>query len=463
LVQADYVCRAFDHVQSGEEDPLKNNLVGALMLACLCAGTTAQAYAQDREKTAELRLDEVIRLAVERSPEVEGAQHTIRAMEHRVPQARTLPDPSVSVGWAGKPVPFDTMSGDASSYRGFTVSELFPYPGKLRLQGEMAKRDVTAAQADCEASRRRVVLGARLAFAEYFYLDKAIEATQRNKELLEKLAQIAEAQYRVGKAMQPDVLRAQLEISMLMEKLTVLEQQRDTAITDLNAALQQAPETPMGKPAPLEQSRIGKALGELYALAEAHDTGLERGDATIERGKLGVALAERQRRPDVNVSYMFQQRTNQPAMHGVTVSVTVPVFQKSRQQEAIAEAAESLAAAGRMQANQRTAVRAEVRRQYVAAQAAERLLTLYAKGIVPQSALTLESAMSAYQVGKGDFNSVIGSFSAELNYETGYYRQLADHEIAVARIEALTGEPITTDSAQASTESSDSGAAKGAL
>ena len=76
-----------------------------------------------------LVLDDVIREALEKNPEAHSAQHTINALQRRVPQVKTLPDPMVSVGWAGNLAPFSVMQGDNSSYRGVTVSEQFPYPG----------------------------------------------------------------------------------------------------------------------------------------------------------------------------------------------------------------------------------------------------------------------------------------------------------------------------------------------
>jgi outer membrane protein TolC len=409
------------------------------------AQSALTAPASGKNSGGQLRLDDVVRLALERSPDAASAEHTIRAMEHRVSQSRALPDPTVSAGWAGKLAPFDTMAGDASSYRGITVSEQFPYPGKRRLQGAMAERDVEAARADCEAAQRRIVLDVKTAYAEYFYLNKAIETTQQNKELLEKLASIAEAQYRVGKAMQQDVLRAQVEVSMLIEKLTQLEEQRDAATAEINAALVQQPETALPPPRPLEAQPIHDSLDALYALAEKNDTGIRRDLAVIERNKLNVALAERQYRPDIGVSYIFQQRTNQPDMNGVTVSMNVPIFWKSKQHEAVAEAAETLLSAQKIRESQQNALRVEVRRKYLAAESSQRLMALYSKGIVPQSSLALESAMSEYQVGKVDFLSLLSSFTTLLNYETSYYRQLADHQIAVAQIESLTGEPITTE------------------
>lgn len=391
-----------------------------------------------------LQVDDLIKAALEKSPEAQSAQHNVQALMHRVPQAQAMPDPTVAVGWAGSPIPFKTMSGDASSYRGITVSQQFPTAGKLKLQGAMAQKDVEAAQTDYEAIRRRITAEIKIAYYEYFYYDKAIQSTNQNKELLDKLSKIAEAQYRVGKAMQQDVLRSQVEMSMLTEKLTELEQQKATAQARINAYLLQSPDAPLGPAAELEPKEIRYSLEEMYGLSSANDVAADRARKLLERSQIGVSLAQKQFRPDVNVSYMYQQRTAQPDMNGVTVSVNIPVFYKSKQREAVAEATQYVASAEKMRDNRLNEIRFELQQDYLAAKAAERLLSLYSKGIVPQSSLALESSMAGYQVGRVDFLSLLANFTTVLGYETDYYRQLADYMSAVAKIESLTGSDITS-------------------
>lgn len=403
-----------------------------------------EASAADPSSTQQvLSLDDVVREALEKNPEAQSALHTVNGLKRRVPQVKTLPDPVVGVGWAGNITPFSTMSGDASSYRGVTVSEQFPYPGKLKLQGAIASKEADAAQADYEAVRRRVAAEVKAAFYDYFYFDKAIQTTTRNKELLEKLSKIAEAQYRVGKAMQQDVLRSQVEVSLLLEKLTLLEQQKATAQARINAYLLRAPESPLPPAAEVRSATIKYSLDELYALAADNDTAVLRNQRMIDRGRLGVALAEKQYRPDFGVSYMYQQRTAQPDMNGVTFSVNIPVFYRSKQRQGVAEAAEDLISAEKMRDNRLNEVRFELKQQYLAAQASERLVSLYSKGVVPQSSLALESSMASYQVGKVDFLSLLANFTTLLDYETDYYRQLADYQTAIARMESLTGTAVS--------------------
>jgi len=390
-----------------------------------------------------LQLDDVIKEALEKSPEAQSAIHTIRALRLRVPQVKALPDPMVSVGWAGNLAPFDVMKGDNSSYRGLAVSEQFPAPGKLKLRGEIASKEADAAQADYEAIRRRVSVEVKTTYYEYFYYDQAVQTTQRNKELLEKLSKIAEARYRVGKAMQVDVLRSQVEISLLIEKLTVLEQQRATAQARLNVFMVRTPESSLAPAAEVKPATMRYSLEELYPLALANDTAVQRSNAMVDQGRLGVALAQREYRPDIGVSYMYQQRSALPDMNGVTFSVNIPVFYKAKQRKGVAEATETLLGTEKMRDNRLNEIRFELKQQYLGAKASERLLTLYSKGVVPQSSLALESSMASYQVGSVDFLSLLANFTTLLDYETEYYRQLADYQTAIAQIEALTGIDVT--------------------
>jgi outer membrane protein TolC len=387
-----------------------------------------------------LRLEDVVREALEKSPEAESALHAIKALQYRIAPAKALPDPTLAVGWAGNPAPFSIMTHDPSSYRGVTVSEQFPFPGKRKLQGAITGKDVEAAQVNYEAIRRRLTAEVKAAYYEYFYDDKALLTANRNKATLEDLAQIAAAQYRAGKAAQPDVLRAQVEVSLLLEKIIVLEAQRSAAQAQLNAQMQRTPESPLPPAEEAQPVAIPSSLDQLYALAAENDTDAQGDQKQIERSQLAVELAQKQLRPDLGVSYMFQQRADQPVMNGLTFSVNLPVFSKSKQRQAISEASENLISVAKTRDGRLNQVRLAVRQQYLAAKAAEKLMSLYTKGVIPQGSLALESSMTSYQTGKIAIQPVIENITTLLDYETDYYRQLADYQTALARMENLTGE-----------------------
>jgi outer membrane protein TolC len=340
--------------------------------------------------------------------------------------------------------PFSVQTGDPSSYRSVSAMEMLPYPGKLRLKGQIASKEADASQWDLEAVRRRVTADVKAAYYDYWYYNKAIQTTQKNRNLLTKLSQISEARYRVGKATQADVLRSQVEISMLLQKLTVLEQQRATAQARLNTFMVRDPDAPLPPPAEIpSQTLLEYSLEDLYKLARQNDTESQRMQQMVERNQLAVNLAEKDYRPDLTVAYMYQQRPAMPDMHGFTFTVNVPVFYKNKQREEVRQAKEEELSAEQSRDNRQNELYFELKQNYLAAKASDQLLKLFAQGVVPQSSLALESAMSSYQVGTVDFLTVLGNFTTVLNYETDYYRELANYQTALARMEALTGADLT--------------------
>lgn len=381
----------------------------------------------------------LVQEALKKNPAVQSAFRQVQALRRRVPQARTLPDPTVGVGWAGNIAPFSVQTGDPSSYRGITAGQMLPYPGKLKLQGKIADREAEAAYWDYESVRRRVVADLKTAYYDYAFYTKAIETTRRDKDLLDKLSKISEARYRVGKAVQQDVLKSQVEISLVEQRLTILEQQLRTAQAKINTLLFRDPESSLPPPTALEPVKLEYSLDQLYQMAIAQDTGIQREQRMVERNQYATNLAKKSYYPDFTVGYMYQQRPAMPDMNGFTVTVNVPVFYKSKQREAVRESTEQLISAEQSKDNRKTELFFAVKEQYLMAKSSERLFQLYSQGVVPQSSLALESSMSAYQVGNVDFLTILSNFTTVLDYEVNYYRELANYNMAVARLEPLVG------------------------
>ena len=381
----------------------------------------------------------LIQEASKKNPAVESASRQVQALRHRVPQAKTLPDPTVGVGWEGNIAPFSVQTGDPSSYRAITASQMLPYPGKLSLQGKIADREAEAAYWDYESVRRGLVADVKTAYYDYAFYTKAIETTQRDKDLLEKLSKISEARYRVGKGVQQDVLKSQVEISMVEQRLTMLAQQLKTAQARINTLLFREPDSALPPPTTLEPVKLEYSLDQLYQMALAQDTGIQREQRMVERSQYAADLAKKSYYPDFTVGYMFQQRPQLPDMNGFTVTVNIPVFYRTKQREAVRETTEQRISAEQSKDNRKTELFFAVKEQYLMAKSSERLFQLYSQGVVPQSSLALESSMAAYQVGNVDFLTVLSNFTTILDYEVNYYRELANYNMAVARLEPLVG------------------------
>ena len=74
-----------------------------------------------------------------------------------------------------------------------------------------------------------------------------LEVYSRDKELVAQFARIAEQKYAVGQVSQPDVLRAQVELTRLINRVTTETLALGTAQARLNALLSRPPEGPFGE------------------------------------------------------------------------------------------------------------------------------------------------------------------------------------------------------------------------
>jgi cobalt-zinc-cadmium efflux system outer membrane protein len=414
--------------------------LAALSATILVMATDKTVLAGAAGITPPLQLQALVREALERNPEIQAARRTVEAKRARIPQVRAWPDPMLSVGYVGNVLPpFTVMRGDPSSARQISASQEIPYPGKTKLRGEIAAREADAESNTVEAIQRRVAAEVKQAYLDLYFTDKSLATLDKDHALLEKLEKVAEIRYTVGKALQQDVLKAQVELSRLVERRTMLEQTRQTLEAQLNSLRDLPVDSPVGKPAEIAHTTPPYSLDDLTAAAQASFPVLKQQRALIDGNRLAVDLAKKDVRPNFSVGYSYMQRAGMPDMYGITFSTTLPIFRRSKQDMAVAEAASNLEAARRMEANELTLLRYRVKQEFLQVGAAEQLLTLYSKAIVPQSTLALDSSVASYEAGKVDFLDLLTNFTTVLDYELNYYQQLVNHEKALARLEELTG------------------------
>ena len=420
------------------------NLITSLLVLIFATPVVkpAQEPAPPGQATAagSVELSALVREALERNPEIQAARRNVEARRARVPQARAWPDPTVTVGYGGNVLPpYTLMRGDPSSARQFMAEQEIPYPGKTRLRGQIAAREADAEATTVEEAPRRVAVEVKQAYFELYLTDQSLATLRKDRDILAKLAKVAEIRYSVGKAAQQDVIRAQVELTRLTERQTLLEQERRTLEAQLNSLRDLPVDTLIGATGEVQESPVKQTLDELQVAAESSFPALKRQQTIIEGNRLAIELARKELRPNFSLGYTYMQRGALPDMYGITFSTSLPIFRRSKQDQAVREAAASWESARRMEQNERTRLRYRVKQEYLEAQAAHRLMQLYAQGIVPQSRLALESSLTSYETGAADFQAVLGNFTTILDYELNYRQQLANHQKAVARLEELTG------------------------
>ena len=384
-------------------------------------------------------LQKLIEQALENNPEIKSMQRRFDMMRARIPQAKALDEPMLSVGYMGNLTPFTLQTDDPSSGRTISISQDLPFPGKRSLRGKVAGSEADAEWWAFEQTRRNVVAEVKDAYFDLYYLTKALGVVTKTKVLLEQFTKIAEVRYSVGRGIQQDVLKAQVEFSKLIEQQTVLEQRKQIAEARLNSVLYREPESPVGTPDELKPRDFPYSLAQLNETAVANYPELKAQRRKIEGAQYAIQLAKKEFYPDFSVGFTYVNRPAMPEMYGISVGIKLPVFYAQKQRPALTEATASFEAEKRSLENTTTLLMFKIRDKYLAQTTAKRLMNLYSTTIVPQSLLSLESAIAGYEVGKVDFLTLLDNLVTLLNYELSYYEQLSNEEKAVAALEPLVG------------------------
>jgi outer membrane protein TolC len=140
------------------------------------------------------------------NPEIKAARERWEAAKAVVPQVQTLPDPRLQLGYQRMPMA-EPLQGPMYGF-----GQEIPFPGKLRLKGEVAQSEVDRLEQEFNATRLRLIASLKEAYFNLHYVHKSIEIVEKNKMLLMQFEKTAKSRYSVGQAAQQDVFRAQVEI-----------------------------------------------------------------------------------------------------------------------------------------------------------------------------------------------------------------------------------------------------------
>jgi outer membrane protein TolC len=161
----------------------------------------------------------------------------------------------------------------------------------------------------------------------------------------------------------------------------------------------------------------------------------------IEKQKLQVDLAHKDFYPDFNVQYMWQRTdpTQFRAYYMLTFGVRVPIYRNRKQRPELAHAEAELSRSRSESKVQSQQVAFEVQTEYETAQKNAELLKIYREGLLPQARHGFQAGIAAYENNRQDFQALLASSLDVLHLDEEYWKTIAEHETALARLEQLTG------------------------
>lgn len=434
-----------------------------VVLALVWAGFSTQLHATQYSQS------EAIKTALARDPWLVGSQFRQENLESLSINAGTLPDPTVSLGVANLPV--DSFEFDQEGMTQFKVgiTQMFPRGKTLSLRQEKLAKLSQLQPLAREDRKAQVAVTVAHLWLEVYRSQKTIALIEQNRGLFEHLVDVAQSNYTTaaGRTRQQDLVRAQLELTRLEDRLMMLRQNRESHLARLGEWLADTSyDLDIKMPDSLGVGQFNNELmvtsesslriSRLTQLLTAHPK-IRSIDQKISASASDIQLAEQSYKPQwgVNASYGYRAAdpmgNDRAALFSVGVSVDVPLFTGKRQDKLVQAAA---AEYGSIKTERALLLR-QLRSGFEAAEAQFRRLldrrSLYRSRLLREMSAQAEASLTAYTHDAGDFAEVARASIAELNAQIEALNVEVDIHKVTAQLNYFLVGPITPNGYDADT------------
>lgn len=409
------------------------------IIGAMAAAVAGVAQGSGPAAEPPLRLEEAVEIAVTaEDPAYARFEARAEAQEDRAVSDSQLPDPMLRTALANVPTDSFAFGREPMTQAQVGLRQEIPRGSTLRLNREKREGEAEIERMLRETTIRNVELAVRLAWFDKYYASNAEAIVGESRTAVSDLIDALSASYAQGKLTSQDVLRAELELSLLDDKLTEFDQRRAIAEAELSRyiganASRPAPDGMPALPPP-------GTVEEIEARLVRHPV-IRVSDAMIGVEETDVALAKQAYKPAWAIEGGYGARgADRPDFASVGVSLTIPLFTGKRQDRALSAARKDKSAAELDRAMTLLDLRRDLIRAYADWSQLERRVSLYDDAVVKRAGETADASIAAYGGGRADFPELIRSQLAELDAELKRLELKVARAKAWARLKFLAGD-----------------------
>jgi outer membrane protein TolC len=414
-----------------------------------CYWGTVLAETKPGHEGSVLTLDVAITKALAGNPGLGEIKARAEALAAIPEQAGALPDPTINVGLLNVPTNSFNLHQEDMTMMEMGISQTIPFPGKRALREKVAEHEAMASAESVEEARLRLTRDVKLNWWRLFYYDRTLKLLSDSEGFFQQLIDIAQANYKVGKGAQQEVMMAQLELSKLKSETFDFMGQRGTESAKLNALLDRDVDTPLMIPAETAfklPELVGTKLQNKALLARPL---FAQHGRMLEAAKAKVELAQSDFYPDFTVGGGYAFRQNTPTGQGrsdfasVQLSMNVPIYANHKQAKAVDQRKSELLQEQYALKDEHHKIQAEIEAKTSEYQQTRKKLLLLEHEILPQAQQAVDSLLSGYQVSQKGFSDLLRTQLSYFQYQIQYWQALTNTQQILAELSAEVGEELS--------------------
>jgi len=396
----------------------------------------SMAQSQDLLMADGLSMFEAIDLAKVNDPWITGSQFKQAQLDAMAVSVGQLADPQVSLGLSSIGADNFNFNQEPMSQFKVGVSQMFSRGQSRSLKTEQMK--LLASEQPLLRTQRLALITLQTGhlWLEAYKAQESIRLIEKDRTLFVQLVDLVEASYSsgFGQTRQHDVIRVQLELTRLEDRLSQLKQSSETSSKQLNGYIRRDYSVHVGDTFNLNTSlpEIDLLAEELISPKPLDDTdtvvaillkhpAVQSLDRQLMAQDKGVELAQQKYKPawGINASYGFRDQAdnnvNRADLFSIGVTFDLPLFTKNRQDQELKAAISSVAAKETEKTLLLRQLMSAFEEATVKLNRLQQRKGLYSQSLLPQMSQQVEASMTAYTHDDGDFSEVVRSKIAELN------------------------------------------------
>jgi outer membrane protein, heavy metal efflux system len=415
---------------------------------CICCGTLGWAAlgpaappALGQPGVSALRLSrrQAIDEALARNPGLLASREQVEQARAQVAVARAFPEPSLAADVAGQTHVFNPGSGNASDVGlGLTL----PFPGKIRLRGEVATAALRAAEFTLAQLRQQVASQTAQAYDAILVALRHGEDLRQGKELALDFLAKTKARFLAGTVPKVDVVKAQVDVSQADNDLIANERALLTAQASLNRLLGRMGGAPLEATDSLEVPVSIAELERLEKLAQASRPEIQSLEIQRQGARAATRLAHQYWLPDVNLTLTRNAMDGSPTTYTTGIGFGFPIFLGQHRQGEVAAALHREEELAANVADVTAQVSLDVRTSYATASTALRQAIFIRDELLPEAREVYRVASVSYGLGGSSALDLLDAKRTLLDAEKQYVDALGAANDAQAALELAVGAPL---------------------
>jgi outer membrane protein TolC len=393
----------------------------------------------------DLKLDDLIKEARANNPGLKSARYQTMTVQSKISQIKAWESPQVGVEFAKTPTGSFPNPLNNQMETDYYIQQKFPFPGKIPAMAKSMESSVSMTEYSAKALENSVVQDIKDAVYDLYLVQQKIRINQDTQDLMREFSEIAKRQYEVGQGIQADVLRAQTELSMMINEGNNLVQEKLINDARINRILGRPADQPLGAVPDIETDIRPTPSGDLTALALGNRPELIAMTKNIDMKNAELAVAKKEYYPDIMLRLMYKNMVDGEDYWSTMVSVDIPFLFLSggKVRGKVEESRMDIMKAKEDYRSAEDMTRYQIKEAVASARTSSSTLSLYKFTVIPQAEQTVQSTKAAYQTGKTEIFSLIDASRTLLKARLDYYTAIMQYMKSMAALENVVGTDIS--------------------